>query len=280
MKKLFRAGGILLAALMLLCCASCKQTGSGNDLLTLIVFQVGQADAMVLRSPHGVIVIDAGEEEDGQELLEYFREANISRIDYLIITHFDKDHVGGADTLLRSMSVKHVLVPNYEGSGKQYEQYVQAMADKRMKAETIGEETSVSLPGGTVTFTLYPAAQASYAENNDNNQSLAISLTHGENSFLFTGDAEAARIGELLKMENLSHTFLKVPHHGVYCEKSEEFFRAVNPGYAVITCSDKNPEDARIVSALDALGVKIYLAREGNVTCVSDGSSLAVTQRP
>ena len=276
MNKILRIALILLLTPVLLCMTAC--TKAQSDSMTLVVFKVGQADAMVLRSPHGVIMIDTGEDDDGAELLKYFKNTNISTINYLIITHFDKDHVGSADTLVENMKIKHVFVPNYTGSGKQYEQYVQAMADYNIKAKTIKKKTTVSLPGGTISFTLYPAAQANYAASNDNNQSLVISLTHGENSFLFTGDAETERIDELLQMGNLSHTFLKVPHHGVYCEKSEEFFQAVSPKYAVITCSDKNPEDEETVSALEDLGAKVYLTRDGNVTCVSDGHTLTVTQ--
>ena len=95
---------------------------------------------------------------------------------------------------------------------------------------------------------------------------------------MFAGDSEEERLTELLESGDLEHTFLKVPHHGRYNDKSTEFFTRIKPQYAVITSSDKNPEEKEVVDALTQLGTRIYLTRNGDIFISSDGDSLHVSQ--
>ena len=89
----------------------------GEDILQVQALKVGKADAIVLFCGGETMVIDCGEEEDGQEVLAYLQAEGVSEIDVLMITHFDKDHVGGADTVMNGISVSRVLLPAYTGSG-------------------------------------------------------------------------------------------------------------------------------------------------------------------
>ena len=126
--------------------------------------------------------------------------------------------------------------------------------------------------------------QAEYEKKQDNNASLVITVTHGEQILYLTGDAEAIRQKELiseLSAAGITQTaLLKVPHHGVYNDGIDAFFAACDPEYAVITCSDKNPPDPETLSLLSALDSRIYLTSDGDIRVVCTPNSITVTQMP
>lgn len=246
----------------------------GKDYLDIVIFKIGKADSILLSTGEQTVLIDTGEDEDGEEIIDYMKKNKISTIDYLIITHFDKDHVGGADTILNEVEVLNVITPNYESDSKEYKEYLEALEDHQIAPHKLTNVFNVKV--GTAEFTIDPPQKESYSGDND--YSLVISAEHGKNSFLFAGDAEEERIAELIESGNLKHTFLKVPHHGQYNEKSTEFFTLIQPMYAVITSSDKNPEEKEVVDALNQLGTEIYVTRNGDVFISSDGESLRINQ--
>ena len=117
-----------------------------------------------------------------------------------------------------------------------------------------------------------------YGEDEENDFSLVVRLTHGNVRFLFAGDAENARLAELLDEGDLASDVLKVPHHGRYADLSAAFFAAVSPQYAVITSDEDDPEDPETVRALEAAGAQVLFTREGTVTLVSDGEGVRAAQ--
>ncbi|MBQ4045665.1 MAG: MBL fold metallo-hydrolase, partial [Lachnospiraceae bacterium] len=83
--------------------------------------------AIVIETDGHTMAIDAGEEDDGQEIVDFLKKRNISQLDYLLITHFDKDHVGGADTLISQIPAARVLIPDYEGTSTEYTDFLAAL---------------------------------------------------------------------------------------------------------------------------------------------------------
>ena len=139
-------------------------------------------------------------------------------------------------------------------------------------------KSNMSFTFDDVLFEAYPPLKEVYAEE-DNDYSIVISVTHGANKFLYAGDAEKERIGELYsQIDDLAHAFLKVPHHGVYNKATTKFIQTVAPKYAVITCGKNDPPDDETIQALANIGCQVYLTPEGAVTAVSDGSTITVTQ--
>lgn len=249
-------------------------TPDNNQKLEMIVFKVGKADSMLVTVGEHHILIDTGEDEDGEKVLKYLNEHGIETIDYLILTHFDKDHIGGADTIINNSNVLQVIAPNYTKDSRQYNEYTTALIKNDISATILNAELSLTL--GEAQVTISPGEKRSYKKDND--YSLVVSIQHGYNSFLFTGDAEEVRLAELIEEGNLAHTFLKVPHHGRFNDKSAEFIREVNPKYAVITSSNKNPEDDRIVEALKSVGAAVFTTRNGSISVISDGKTIAIQQ--
>jgi len=242
----------------------------------VICMNAGKADAMILCTQNSTVIIDTGEDDEGNEIVSYLKQQNIDTIDYLIITHFDQDHVGGADTILKKKNVKNVIQSDCPKDSADYNEYIEILKKKNIIPVTLRDTMTFTLD--SVEYTIYPPQETTYVEKDSNNSSLVTSVVHGENSFLFTGDAENARIQELISQGNLAHTFLKVPYHGSYQTTLPDLFSQVNAKYAVITSSDKLTEDQSTVNLLESMGTKVYLTRKGAVTVTSDGKNMIVTQ--
>ena len=268
----------------------------------IYIFDVGKADAILLTTENQTVMIDTGEKKDSQEITDYLISQDISVIDYMIITHFDKDHVGGAAEILHNFNVKALLIPDYKAHTKHYDRLVTAMSETAINPNILGKGESFEFILDDIKFTVYASNLDYYdysAEDDDedededddelendipnsNNFSLVATINHGNNSFLFTGDAKAKRLKELMSNKDITGTeydFLKVPHHGGYNKRSAEFINAIHPKYAVITCSEKNPPDSVVVGALEKSGAEIYLTANGNICCESDGNNLVLSHR-
>ncbi|MEG0472678.1 MAG: MBL fold metallo-hydrolase [Solibacillus sp.] len=239
-------------------------------------FKVGKADSLLVSHQGQYVLIDAGEEDDGEKIVAYLQSKNIQKLHALIITHFDKDHVGGADFIVDALGIEHIYVPNYESNSKQTREFLEAIDEKQLTIETITDVQELSV--GEATGEIYPPKQMNF--NGDNDQSLVISLRYGETSFLFAGDIEEPRIAELLTDSSISmpHTFLKVPHHGRFNEQTTALMEAVRPTHALITSSDKNPEHAETVTALEAVDAQIWTTRKGDVEFRSEGERIEVNE--
>ena len=269
---------ILIITVLTLC--SCgtensKQTPEVTGEFRFSVLKAGQADAIIMQTETHCVIIDCGEKDDGDDIAAYLADNGIENVDYIFITHFDKDHVGGAKKVLDSVSVEKIITPAYEGTNSEYTKYVNAAGEHNITPTPISEEMSVTLDD--VLFEVYPPQKTSYAEG-DNDFSLAISVTHGDNRFLFAGDAEKERLSEIMEQVSGEFDFLKVPHHGRYNKKTDEFFASVKPVYAVITDSEKKPAEDKTVAALESIGSSVYYTRNGDVNVTSDGEKIIINQ--
>ena len=121
------------------------------------------------------------------------------------------------------------------------------------------------------------AQKKAYAEG-DNDFSLVISITHGDNTFLFAGDAEADRLAEILSENGHHYDFLKVAHHGKHNKNTKRFINTVKPLYCVITDSEKNPANYKTLSYLNSVGSEVYSTKNGNVYVCSDGREIKISQ--
>lgn len=280
LKRLITVG--LLCSGLLLCSCGYQgtetdgaSTSAANNNFSVSVLKIGKADAIILKTENHTALIDCGESEDSAEIVEQLKKSGAEKIDYMFITHFDKDHIGGAPDIFDSFSVGEIITPDYEGNVDEYYAYTNAVKNKKLTATAVTEDMTVTLDD--VTFNVYPPLKTSYEED-DNDFSLVISAAHGQNSFLFAGDAEKDRLAELSSQLDLKHMFLKMPHHGIYNKGTKTFVQSVKPEYTVITCSDKNPPEDETLSVLKAIGSEVYETRNGDVTAVSDGKIIKISQ--
>lgn len=248
--------------------------------LKVSLLKVGKADAIVVQTDEKTMVIDTGEEEDGEEVVMFLENQGIKYVDTLIITHFDRDHVGGADTLVESMEVGQVFLPAYEGNRTEYFDFMEALKQKNITPQELTQP--VELEMGMAKVLIEPPlsyeTDGSAAEF-DNNFSLITTVTYGENSLLFMGDAEKQRIRQWISGDTAADCdFLKVPHHGVYNTALKELLEAVTPEYAAICSSNKHPADVQTLELLKQQSIRPLQTKDGNITIISDGSRLEMSQ--
>ena len=239
------------------------------------VMKAGQADAIIMKTQNHSIIIDLGEKDDGDEISGFLKENDIYDLDYIFITHYDKDHVGGFPEVMESITAKNIVVPDYEGTSDEYAEFIKTVGKKNLTVTRLTEDTSFILDD--VLFEVSVPKKQFYKEG-DNDYSLVISVTHGKNTFLFTGDAEKERLTEILLEFSREFDFLKVPHHGRYNAKTEEFINTIKPKYAVITDSEKNPAQDKTIAILKMQKSEIYSTKDGNVSVVSDGKEILIKQ--
>ena len=272
-----RCAALLLTLLFLLsACGGVSDTKKASEApaaaggeLEAHFFDAGKADAILLTTANSAVLVDAGEKGFGKTILAYLEEKGIDRLDCLIVTHFDQDHVGGAAKVLNNIAVGTVLQSNRPKDSEEYEKYVRALTNAGVEPVTVRELYEFTLDG--VTYTVDPPRQAEYAADSSNNSSLIVTVRNGENRFLLTGDAQTERLAEVLDGENMSCDVLKVPHHGKDEPLLAALLEAATPAYAVITSSDEEPESEAVVQALESAGAAVLLTREGAVTIRSDG---------
>ena len=203
------------------------------------------------------------------------QEKDISNVDYIFITHFDKDHVGGFPEVMDNVTASNIIVPNYEGNNDEYEKYLKTVSDKGLQITQLTKDTNFLLDDVLLEVSV-PKKQF-YAEG-DNDFSLVISITHGDNTFLFAGDAEADRLTEVIATFGRPYDFLKVPHHGKANKNTKRFITTVKPTYSVICDSDKNSAEDETISILEFVESEIYSTRNGNISVLSDGTEIKITQ--
>lgn len=269
MKKILSLLIIFILCITLLCSCAPKE----QPPLTVDLLKIGQADAFLLKTPNHAILIDTGEEEDGAEICEKLSLMGIDTLDLLIITHYDKDHIGGAPEVLKKVKVLQMVEAGYEKDGKRYEAFRTAAKDI---STTVPTET-VTYEFDGVTFTIHPPTRE-YADEND--ASLVTMVTCSGKKLLFTGDILAERINDLLEAgTDLDADILKIPHHGKLEANSGDLLKAVTPTCCIITCSDKNPADPALLTLTAPYGGNTLETRDGDIRItVSAEGELTVAQ--
>lgn len=268
---------ILLSVSLLYGCQTVTTTVESTLKITFL--KVGKADAIIIEKDRQVMIIDAGEEDDGEEIVSFLHKDGVEKVDYLIISHYDKDHIGGADTLLESIDVLQIILPDYESNSVEYLDFMNIVAEKSYTPLFLNEDYEFTFANCTVTVNPPVSYEHDASADFDNNLSLIVSIEYGDQRFLFTGDAEKQRINEWLNTDPEEYSFVKMPHHGIYNTAMKRLIEETNVSYAVICDSKKNPADQQTLELLDKYQVTVRETKDGNVTVLSDGKRIEVSQK-
>ena len=244
--------------------------------LHVYCFQAGKADAFLFWNVDGAVLIDTGESGFGKTILAKLKELGIYRLDALILTHFDKDHVGGAKKLLESVEIGTIYQSNCPKDGAAYEKYLAALEPLSLTPVTVRTELGFTI--GDVEYRIDPPAKEWYSEDASNNSSLIVSVSCGGTKLLFTGDAGALRLAEFLASNPGRCDLIKLPHHGSWYAELSALLSVTAPEYAVITSSEEEPEDRETVSLLSQRGIQTLLTREGPIRIDCGPEGLTVKQ--
>lgn len=273
---------ILVALSIIFICAFCNGCGKHNNdnaddsanitndkNVTVDFINVGKGDCMVIQWKSHTFIIDTGYEETSNEVMNFLNKNSITTIDGMIITHYDKDHVGGASDIVKNYNVKKIYMPDYVGEGNKYQKFMGKL-EKWNKMDIVNYVTEdMSINIDEITLDLYPAKKSFY--DKENNYSIITKLTFGEDTFLFAADAEAERIEELLGTPMLDSDVLKLPYHGNLEKYYIKFIDEVSPEYGVITSDTEGDVATSIIYELEALKTKYYYNCNGDIHCISDG---------
>lgn len=249
---------------------------ASDTTLTITAIKGGDADAFVLIAGEHVTIIDTGLDKKADRLLEFLDEQGVSRVDELIITHFDKDHVGGADHVIDNYEVGKVYTTYQSKDSDDITAYREALEAKGLTETVVTKKTTFNVED--ISFTIYPPEADSYVSKTSNNSSLVIKVGLGNSSMLFTGDAEEERIEELLRTEGLKSTILKVPHHGRLALNSAKLFDYIAPRYAIISSGSNSNDDEDVLKLLEKKGITTYLTKNGNITITMKADKVYITQ--
>lgn len=253
-------------------------SNSYNHNLDVYFLNIGQGDATLVVLPNQkVILIDGGPIESGKELLRVLHNLKIKKIDLLIATHPDIDHIGGLTTVLRKIKVDRVLDSGKTYNTQTYFNYKKLIKKKDIPLKKAKEGKYIKLDP-TVKIQILNDAK----EKEENNESsIVLKITYQNADILLTGDADVFVEEQILsKGYHISADILKVGHHGSYTSTSPRFLEQVHPIYAIIS-SAKNNEyghpHKRVLERLKEQNVKIYrTAQIGTISVHTDGNRLTI----
>ena len=256
---------------------------------------VGKADCILLRMDEKVIMIDTGEKNDAAAICRTLDGYGITRIDCLILTHFDNDHIGAAATVLETYTVAEVYMPDYVRDSKLYRAMASAL-DQKQAAGTVvhrlyATDVQPELGYGHVWINAtamqgYEPGQVIGADEDnestdENNYSLITAVAFGDMRLIFCGDAEGERMEEYLPLAEVqgfaSCTLLKIPHHGSSADRGLlNAVRTWKPRYCVVCTDSAATVSGAVVTNMKSVGSGRYFTYEGTVCFSTDGSSAVI----
>jgi len=252
-----------------------------NGDLKVHFIDVGDADCILIQQENRTMLIDAGNNLDEDVIKAYLLKLGISRLDIIIGTHVDEDHIGSMDAIIKDFDIGKIYMPESNTATKYLEDVMDAVEKKGIQVTTPTSGETIKL--GKAVCTILAPVNRGY--QNLNNYSIVIKVKYGSTSFLFTGDAESISEREMMRRGfDLSADVLKLGHHGSIRSTTDEFLKRVNPQYAVIMVGRNNHyrhPHKRTMEKLKIKGIKVYRTDEnGTVVATSDGKNIIFNKKP
>ncbi len=249
---------------------------SGNK-VQIHFIDIGQGDAALIRTAAGDVLIDSGDNGEEEKLKAYLDKCEVDDLAYVVFTHPDSDHIGGADVVLENYDVERVIRPNSEAATATYRNMVRLIEEEG--AEDIHPDVEYVFRVGEVRFTVLAPGERTYKDTNDS--SVVLRMDYGETSILFTGDAEIHSEKDMLSRYGkgadgmLDCDIIKIGHHGSSTSSSEEFLRAVTPDHAIVSCGDNNKHGhphGEVIRRCDDMNIPVLRTdKEGSIVFVTTG---------
>lgn len=236
------------------------------------MLNVGQGLCILIKSDGHYALFDGGSRSASSYVVAYLQQHNITKLDYVIASHYDEDHIAGLVGVLNTADVDTVLCPDYTTDTQIYRSFKSAVATSGAKVVHPSVKSTYSLGNSTITV----LGPASYNDRTDNNRSIAVRIDDNKFSSVITGDAEQQEEQEILNSGiNLRTNLYVAGHHGSSNSSSSDFVKAMSPAYIFISCGKNNSYGHPHWEALRIFkdtGCKIFRSDDqGEVTCFSDG---------
>lgn len=251
--------------------------------LTVDFLDVGQGDAILIKSPYGQnVLIDGGPDKTILNRLAEKLDFADKKIDLMILTHPHDDHVAGLSDVVKQYDVKKIIYTGATHTGPNYLNWLELIRERKISLTIIDRPQTIKLGENCELEILYPLKSlAGQSADNLNNTSIVIKLIYGQTKFLLAGDMESDVERELSASgADLSADVLKVGHHGSDTSTGDDFLKAVGPKFAVIEVGKDNSfghPSLRVLKRLERAGAKIFRTdQDGSIGFISDGATVSV----
>lgn len=262
----------------------------GNDLIPQVftvnvvktgiqvtMLDIGQGDSFQIKVNNRTILLDTGEKSNYSFLNAQLRNLGVDKIDTLIISHMDTDHMGSTELVVADYKVDRLMVPSTPGNSNEYYKLFNHIEDKDIEVITVHEDETYELGSGCRLDIL-----GVDRGEGTNDSSIVMKISYYDNSFLFIGDASASVLNGIMDDgKDIIADVLKVSHHGSDSSNPLLFLKKTGAGIALISVGRDNdyghPTD-NVVRRLETLGMSIFRTDEdGTVSIRGDGKVLEIT---
>ena len=222
------------------------------------VFNVGQGLSILFQlNSNQNILYDGGGRSTSSYLVSRLRKLGVDKIDYVVVSHYDEDHIAGLVGLLHTLNVENVICPDYENDTKIYQSLINEITSR--KVNVIHPKLGDQYNDGTITMNILSADNKA---DEDNDRSIAVEFVDNTFSMLVTGDCSVEKEKEIIeKFDNLDCDVYVAAHHGSRYSSSEEFLTNIKPENIIISCGKDNsyghPHDETL-ERFNACGAKVY----------------------
>lgn len=256
-----------------------NQRGDSQGELSVTYLDVGQGNAVVIRQGNQTMLIDGGPRESSSFVVSYLKQQGIQKLDYVLISHFDEDHLAGAIGALYNFPVGTLITADYETDSSIYDSYKEAVEEKGYEPVHPSLGDTFSLGDGSFRI----ISPVSYGHEDENQDSVGIILEMGSDRFFIGGDIGLEGEKEILEAGvDIQADVMLMNHHGSHV--SREFFQAVNPSWAVISCGEGNsyghPRQDTVELIQESQVSLFRTDRQGTITAVSQGQGITFDQDP
>ena len=247
-----------------------------NEDFNVLFMYVGQADSTLIKYKNKTMLIDAGNNEDGKNVVKFLKDKGISKLDYIVGTHYDEDHIGGLDDIIENFDIGKFYLSNGGELGPNYYNLEKA-AKKKNLAITI-PKVGDKIDFGDVDMEVMSASK--FDGKNDNNASIVIQAKYGSRKYLFMGDLEKQ---EEAKRKWNEVDVLKAGHHGSNTSSTQEFLNQVKPKYVFVSAGKNNKyrlPNVKAMERIEKMGAKIFRTdvNESSFWLTSNGNDIGIKE--
>ena len=247
-----------------------------EKLFSVHIIDVGQGDSIFIQTLENKrILIDAGDEEAEHTVYSYLKRKGVKKIDVLIATHPDTDHIGSMDYIIDKFKISHFYMPEAKTDSEAFYNLLDSCKDKNLKIEYLTKGDVLKIDSSTSMEILSPST----ITDKNNLNSIVSLLNYKGYEFLFTGDAEKENESEILSSCNLPDIeFLKAGHHGSSSSSTDEFIAKLKPDAVAISCGYNNDyghphrsvldtfrENGSVVYRTDKNGTLVFYCDENGI---------------
>ena len=253
-----------------------SDTAQASTNVTIKFIDVGQGEAILIALPEKTMLIDAGPTGSAPKITQVLQELGRDKIDYLVATHPDEDHIGGMADVISNTQIGTIYAPNKTNNTATYRKFLTAIQNNNLQITLAEAGTVIDQTDSYKLEILWPKKDANFPDTND--YSIIIKLTVGNKTFLFTGDAPTSAILD----SNPGHIdVLKLSHHGSRTGTTEQLVRKLSPTYAVVSYALDNSYGHPMQSVLNALrkhSVEVWgTGANGTITITCDGTNIDIS---